>query len=143
MTLRRFWTFLEGKVGTLSIETGKFIASDASLLSTQITSSGDGGNLILKADAVELTNNAQIVALSQGTGKAGNINLTTAKNFSATNSQILTSSIQSSGGNINLTAENIRLFGNSDIRTNVFSGAGGGGNITLTANSIIALNDSS
>ncbi|MHC5856008.1 two-partner secretion domain-containing protein [Nostoc sp.] len=131
-----------GKAGTLSIETREFIASDGSVLSTQTTSSGDGGNLILKADAVELTNNAQIVALSQGTGKAGNINLTTAKNFSATNSQILTSSIQSSGGTINLSAENIRLFGNSDIRTNVFSGAGGGGNITLTANSIIALNDS-
>ncbi|BAY22236.1 filamentous hemagglutinin-like protein [Calothrix sp. NIES-2100] len=131
-----------GKAGTLSIETGEFIASDGSVLSTQTTSSGDGGNLIIKADAVELTNNAQIVAASEGTGKAGNINLTTARNLNANNSQILTSSLQSSGGNINLTAENIRLFGNSDIRTNVFSGAGGGGNITLTANSIIALNDS-
>ncbi|MEH2193597.1 MAG: filamentous hemagglutinin N-terminal domain-containing protein [Nostoc sp.] len=131
-----------GKAGTLTIQTGEFIASDGSVLSTQTTSSGDGGNLILKANAVELTDNSQIAALSQGTGKAGNINLSIAKNFSATNSQILTSSIQSSGGSINLTAKNIHLFGNSDIRTNVFNGAGGGGNITLTANSIIALNDS-
>ncbi|PHJ61276.1 hypothetical protein VF14_09635 [Nostoc linckia z18] len=131
-----------GKAGTFTLETGEFIARDGSVISTKTTSSGDGGNLIIKADAVELTDNAQIVALSEGTGKAGNINLNAARNLIATNSNISTSSIQSSGGNININAENIRLFGNSDIRTNVFTGAGGGGDITLSANSIIALDDS-
>ncbi|MBD2612218.1 filamentous hemagglutinin N-terminal domain-containing protein [Nostoc punctiforme FACHB-252] len=131
-----------GKAGTLTLETGELIAGDGSVLSTKTTSSGDGGNLNIKADAVELTDNAQIVALSEGTGKAGNINLNAARNLIATNSNISTSSIQSSGGNININAENIRLFGNSDIRTNVFTGAGGGGDITLSANSIIALDDS-
>jgi filamentous hemagglutinin family protein len=131
-----------GKAGTLTLETGELIAGDGSVISTQSTSSGDGSNLIIKADAVKLTDNAQIVALSEGTGKAGNINLNVVRNLNATNSNISTSSLESSGGTINISAENIRLFGDSDIRTNVFSGAGGGGNITLTANSIIALDDS-
>nr|MDZ8058206.1 hypothetical protein [Nostoc sp. EkiNYC01] len=131
-----------GKAGNFTLETGELIVSDGSVISTKTSSSGDGGNLIIKADAVKLTDNTQILALSEGTGKAGNINLSATRNLNATNSNISTSSIQSSGGNININAENIRLFGNSDIRTNVFTGAGGGGKITLTANSIIALDDS-
>ncbi|NJO66482.1 MAG: S-layer family protein, partial [Leptolyngbyaceae cyanobacterium RM1_405_57] len=39
-------------------------------------------------------------------------------------------------------ASNIRLFGNSDITTRVNEGAGRGGNITVTADSVLAFDDS-
>ncbi|MEC4815924.1 MAG: filamentous hemagglutinin N-terminal domain-containing protein [Scytonema sp. PMC 1069.18] len=131
-----------GKAGNLGLDTRQLIVSDGSAISTQTINAGDGGNLSINVDSLELTGNAQIIAESTGTGQAGNIDMNASGLVSANNSNITTSSLQSSGGIINIKAENIRLFGDTNIRTNVFTGAGGGGNITLTANSIIALNDS-
>lgn len=41
-----------------------------------------------------------------------------------------------------ITADNILLRGDSDIRTNVVTGSNNGGNITITADSVIAFDDS-
>jgi filamentous hemagglutinin family protein len=131
-----------GKAGNLNLATKKLIVQDGSAISTQTLAAGDGGNLNVNADSVELASKAQIIAQSEGTGKAGNINLNAQGQLTAINADILTSSVNSSGGTINIKAKDIRLFSDSNIRTNVFSGAGGGGDITLTANFIIALNDS-
>jgi hypothetical protein len=81
-------------------------------------------------------------AQSQGTGTAGNLRIRARGNVIFEDSNLTTSSEQSSGGAIFVTARDIRLFGNSDITTFVNSGAGGGGDITLRANSILAFGDS-
>jgi hypothetical protein len=85
---------------------------------------------------------ASISSESLGEGNAANLNITVWDTLQANNGTIATSAEQSTGDVITITAKNIRLFGDSDITSRVGSGAGNGGNINLTADSIIALDDS-
>ncbi|MGB6296198.1 MAG: filamentous hemagglutinin N-terminal domain-containing protein [Rivularia sp. (in: cyanobacteria)] len=117
-------------------------ANSGIFANTASNSTGDGGVINLQANSLSINNSAQITAQSLGSAAAGNININLGSTLQAENSNIQTTSEESSGGAINITAKDIRLFGDSDIATNVFSGEGGGGDITLNANTIIALDDS-
>ncbi len=125
--------FGQGDAGNLTIEAKKanlifdssVISSTAggSLLSGTITS-GQAGDILIKGRSLSLTNNI-IQTNTVGQGNAGNIALDIQDNVSLTNSLIfgvVTQSATGQGGNVTI--------------------AGGGGNITLTANTIIALEDS-
>ncbi|XHX78618.1 MAG: filamentous hemagglutinin N-terminal domain-containing protein [Stenomitos frigidus ULC029] len=105
-------------------------------------SSGDGGNIQIKARSLFLYDQAVISAQSEGTGNAGTIALSLRDRLQALDSQILTTSTQAAGGNIAIAARIIALRGNSDLTTSVLSGTGSGGNITLGARAIVALDDS-
>ncbi|OKH44125.1 hypothetical protein NIES2101_28825, partial [Calothrix sp. HK-06] len=131
-----------GSAGNIDITTGSLSMVGDGGLSTGTSGNGNAGNINIKAKQISLSSNAYIESQSDSAGKAGNITITSGGIFSANDSRITTSALQSSGGTISIKAANIRLFGNSDITTNVENGAGGGGDITLTANSIIALGDS-
>ena len=132
---QRLIQFDKGVLANVSANTGVFA-------NTTFDSKGKGGNIKFKVNNLSLADNAEISALSEGTGNAGNINVESNKLIDAVNSNIITTSAQSSGGAINITAKDIRLFGDSDIATNVFNGEGGGGDITLNASTIVALDDS-
>ncbi|MGQ4650627.1 beta strand repeat-containing protein [Lyngbya aestuarii] len=109
---------------------------------TSSNSTGVGGTITLNTNTLSLSDRSQISANSQGTGKAGGIDITVAETLTLNNSDITTASTQSAGGAINITASDIRLYEDGDITTSVFSGAGGGGNITINADSVIAYDDS-
>ncbi|MBD2677112.1 MULTISPECIES: filamentous hemagglutinin N-terminal domain-containing protein [Nostoc] len=111
------------------------------LAATTANSSGDGGTISLSANNLYLTE-AQISARSEGLGDAGNININIKENYVGNDSPISARSEQSGGGNINITARNIRLQNDADIRTDLLIGEGSGGNIFLSADTIIALEDS-
>ncbi|MBF2046915.1 MAG: filamentous hemagglutinin N-terminal domain-containing protein [Elainella sp. C42_A2020_010] len=110
--------------------------------STGEDSSGNGGNITVNTIFLELDNGARISARSQGSGIAGNINVDANGMIVIADSDITTSAANSSGGSINLTSERIRLRGDGDIRTEVASDVGNGGDITLTADSVVAFDDS-
>ncbi|WNZ27480.1 filamentous hemagglutinin N-terminal domain-containing protein [Leptolyngbya sp. NK1-12] len=114
----------------------------ASGIFANTSSSGDGGRVSLNARSLSLTDRAAISARSQGEGVAGNIILNVDETLNVINSDITTSAANSSGGSINLTSERIRLRGDGDIRTEVASDVGNGGDITLTADSVVAFDDS-
>ncbi|RUT08288.1 hypothetical protein DSM106972_014560 [Dulcicalothrix desertica PCC 7102] len=135
-------TTSNGAAGNAIINAGDLSISDGAEIAASTSGTGKAGDIIINASGVELNRNVRILASSTGSGTAGNINLTTTGRIRATDSNIQTSSLNSSGGKIDIAAERILLFGDSNIQTNVFTGAGGGGDITLTANYIIALNDS-
>ncbi|BAZ50272.1 hypothetical protein NIES4103_28880 [Nostoc sp. NIES-4103] len=148
-------TFDSGKSGDITIN-----ATDSITISTNLNtvtglfagtgSTGNGGrisisttNFNLFTSDLNLSNNLAVVSTrSQGQGIAGDINITAKKNFNASNGAIRAISEQSDGGNIDITARNINLRNNSDIRTDLSSGSGRGGNILLSADTIIALEDS-
>ena len=109
---------------------------------TAPNSSGNGGNITIDPTLVILRNGATVAVNSQGFGQGGDINVIVNGLFSATDSTITTSADRSSGGAIFIQAKDIRLIGDSDISTRVGSGAGTGGDIVLTADSIIAFDDS-
>ena len=114
--------------------------SESGLLTiTTANSSGNGGNIALSTESLNLNSKGLISTQSNGTGKAGNISIDVRSNFEATNGNILTSA-QFSGGDVKIISKSIRLRENSDIQTNVVNGTGG--SITLSADSIVALNDS-
>lgn len=106
------------------------------------TSTGNGGNIVLNTTRLNLFAGGKISAQSQGTGRAGNVEIAANGNFKAQDGSILTSAKSGGGGNIEIAAHNMLLQGNSDIRTDLAQGQGSGGNIALKANTIVALNDS-
>ena len=104
---------------------------------------GSGGNIIVDARQLTLTDGAEITSRSEGAGSAGNITLSIIPGtIRIADSAIQASATQTSGGAITINANNIQLFGDADIRTEVTNGSGGGGNITIAANFLIALDDS-
>jgi filamentous hemagglutinin family protein len=71
-------TFGIGKAGNIEIvTTGKYTADNASTILAVTTSEGDAGNITLNAKSVTLTAGSELVPLSIGKGKAGNLTVTT------------------------------------------------------------------
>jgi large exoprotein involved in heme utilization and adhesion len=133
---------LTGQARSELIETLAKLGIDANGAIQETT--GDGGNIRITANTLRMNDSAEIIATTDGSGKAGNIDINLRDRLVLKDrADILTRSQKTSGGEINLTAPVILLRNNSNIKTNVSSGIGTGGSITLTAPSgIILLEDS-
>jgi filamentous hemagglutinin family protein len=136
-----------GKGGNINIGSEQSSVEQLSITNgaeISVSSLGEGkaGELGISANFLNLNNDAVISSQSESTFDAGNITLDIADSVQATDSSISTSSSQSSGGNLTIAGGNIRLRGNTKITTNIFSGEGSGGNIDVTADSVIAFDDS-
>jgi filamentous hemagglutinin family protein len=127
----------EGNAGEVEITTSSLQVLNGAQISSSTLGQGQGGELTVNVNSLKLDNNAVIASLSSTSFEAGNINLNIANSLQATDSEISTNSIQSSGGNLTISAGDIQLRGNSDIRTDINSGSEGGGDINLTADSIV------
>ncbi len=107
-----------------------------------VRSLGNAGNLNITADFIRLDNQGFLEATSL-LGEGGNIQVVAQLLELRRNSSISTSAGllggSGSGGNIKINADFVVgvLSENSDIRANAF--AGSGGNITITANAIFGL----
>jgi filamentous hemagglutinin family protein len=104
--------------------------------------SGDAGELSLETSRLLLRDGAEISSNSLGEGRAGDINIKVRDTLEANNGTIRTDSDRSPGGALTIEAGDIRLWGDSDIRSSVASGKDNGGEIKLTADSILAFDDS-
>ena len=111
-------------------------------LFTESEGSGDAGNLTIDTGRLLVRDGTLISSRSFREGTAGDINITARDTLQVNNGTIRTNSTQSPGGAITINAGDIRLFGDSDIISNVASGADNGGNIDLEAGSILAFDDS-
>ncbi|PSB32986.1 beta strand repeat-containing protein [Chlorogloea sp. CCALA 695] len=140
----------EGKGGHLQIvahDSVELIGTSAnsqfaSGLSVRSQGSGDSGNLTIDTGRLLVQGGAVISSRSSGEGTSGNTDITARETLQADDGTISTSTSRSGGGAIAIKAGNIRLVGDSDIRGNVASGADDGGNITLTADYILAFDNS-
>ncbi|MBD2303549.1 filamentous hemagglutinin N-terminal domain-containing protein [Nostoc sp. FACHB-190] len=131
----RLASFGENIVNNQGAESGLFA-------NTAPGSTGNGGNIIIDPDQVNLNNNARISVNSQGQGDAGSIFLT-ANNLTLNNSSTISAATASGeGGNINLNIANLlRLRNNSPI-TATANGTGNGGNININTTFLVANQDS-
>ncbi|HHP7230515.1 MAG TPA: filamentous hemagglutinin N-terminal domain-containing protein [Xenococcaceae cyanobacterium] len=140
----------EGDGGNINLTAGNSLnlSQNSAISGTVFKGSiGSGGDINIVSQNLSLTENSEISSENQAEGNAGNINIGLSNNIRLqkvflNSSNITTAANQAAGGEINVTAEDIRLQGDSNILTNVNSGADNGGNITLTADSIIAFDDS-
>jgi filamentous hemagglutinin family protein len=69
--------------------------------------SGEGGNLFLQAEIVQLRRNSTITATAGGTGNGGNISITAPIILGLENSDIIANAFQGNGGNIQITTQGI------------------------------------
>ena len=132
----------EGNAGDIAIKTGNLIATEGAQIQGDTSGAGDGGTIDITTNNLAIEDEAEISVSSEGDGNAGSISARVRDSFEANNSFVFSRSDRSSGGEISIDAGSIRLTGDSNIRTNVESGTGGGGNITLSADSIVAFDDS-
>ena len=101
--------------GNITIITDKLIVSDAAEVNVDSQGSGDAGNLEITASSIRLDNGGKLTAVSSGEG----------------------------GGNISLQNLDLLLLrSNSEIATDATAGSGDGGNININTNLLIGLENS-
>ncbi|MBD2102469.1 filamentous hemagglutinin N-terminal domain-containing protein [Leptolyngbya sp. FACHB-261] len=134
----------QGKAGPIvALTTGPVSLSDSGMFSTvESEGRGKGGNIVITAGALNLTDGSLLRADTTGQGNAGNILVQSQGPVLADNSSFSTFALSFKGGDINIDASDIRLLEGSDIVTSVLTGDQNGGRITLTADTIVALGDS-
>ncbi|MBN8564835.1 MAG: filamentous hemagglutinin N-terminal domain-containing protein [Leptolyngbya sp. UWPOB_LEPTO1] len=139
--------YSEGSAGNVDIITGKLSIRDGSFLATSSDSIGQGGNLRVKADTVEIigrTPNEEFssflgsLALRNGSA-AGNTELITRSLRIVNGGSLSTSSLgKGKGGNLQVQADSIELIGASPITqqssgiTSQARAEGNAGNISVT-----------
>lgn len=92
---------------------------------------GAGGDVLLEATVLQLSDGARLSSSSLGDGLAGNIGITLGDSLVMQGSTIATQAVLSDGGNIHIVAPRLIRLGSSQITTSVQSGTGGGGNIFI------------
>ena len=113
-----------GNAGNLSITTGQLIVSDGAVVSAFTVGEGDGGNLTVNAsESVQvigtLANNSRrrssLLVQTQGTGKAGNVSITTGQLIVSDGALVSASAFGlGDGGNLTVDAsESVQLIGTS------------------------------
>ncbi|MGL6337696.1 MAG: hypothetical protein ACRC80_00990, partial [Waterburya sp.] len=139
-------TYSAGNGGNINVEADDILIAGSeenfsSAIEAFSVGSGDGGTIDISVNKLNIRDNAAIAVLSIGDGNAGQIFAQVRDSLDMDNGFLSSSSDRSSGGEIAISAGSIRLRGNSNISTFVNSG-GSGGNLTLTADSIVAFDDS-
>ncbi|MGV2827545.1 hypothetical protein [Myxosarcina sp. GI1(2024)] len=112
---------------------GLFTSSDTLL--------GEAGDISLSTTSLDMQNGGRMSSRSLGMGRAGNLSLDVRGDINISDGEISTVSLMSSGGNININTQDM-LLKNTNVASSVFLGANNGGNIQITADSIIAFDDS-
>jgi filamentous hemagglutinin family protein len=125
-----FEPFQDDILERLEAETGLFA-------STTDRASGDGGNINIDTDSLNISNDALISASSLGSGNGGVINITGRESNLDRRSGISASTASGQGGEISLNlSENLRLSNNSRISAQAFNEADGG-NIIIDAQFVV------
>ncbi|AUT00552.1 filamentous hemagglutinin [Nostoc sp. CENA543] len=139
--LREFFTLpniLTANAGSVTINTPKLLLTDGGTVSVTSQGTGNGGNLQIAANQIQLKNRGLIQAQTES-GNGGNISLQVGGFLLLRDRSHITAtaSSQGNGGNININAPIITGLENSDIIANAVQGRGG--NIQITTQGMIGL----
>jgi filamentous hemagglutinin family protein len=132
-----------GAGGTVSVTATDTIdiAGQESGFSASTAGQGRGGDVLLQARQIRLTDGAIISAESTGLGNAGNVTIATSDTVLSTNGNIVARATQADGGNIQITAPNFLRLRDSRITAEVGGGAQTvGGNITIDPQFVVLQN---
>ena len=129
---------LTANAGTVSITTPNLTLTDGGTVSVTSQGSGNGGNININADTIQLKNKGFIQAQTES-GNGGNITLQTTNLLFLRDNSLISSTAggNGNGGNININAPIIVGLNNSDIVANAVRGRGG--NIQITTQGIFGL----
>ncbi len=129
---------LTANAGSVSVTTPSLILTDHGTVSVTSQGTGNGGNLNITSDRIQLKNQGLIQAQTES-GNGGNINLQVGNLLLLRDRSNITATAggNGNGGNININAPIIAGLENSDIVANAVRGRGG--NIQITTQGIIGL----
>ena len=146
-------TFGQGNAGELKITTGQLIVSDGAQVSASTRAQGNGANLTVDAsESVQLVGTSAsgefssgLFALTQGTGNAGELKITTGQLIVSDGAVVSASTRgERNGGKLTVNAsESVQLVGTSaDGRfpsrlTTQTEGTGNGGDVSITTEQLI------
>ena len=114
-------TFGSGKGGDIRIEATDIQLDNQAILNTSTSAQGDAGDILIKdANQVLVDNNSQLTAETSGSGKPGNIDITSqiitvGKNARLSATATETASNLEGGANINLKTPNLNIAGELGI----------------------------
>ncbi|MDZ7952358.1 filamentous hemagglutinin N-terminal domain-containing protein [Nostoc sp. DedQUE09] len=130
-----------GSAGNLEIETGQLIVQDGARISasTFAKSTGQGGNIIVKAEELNVLNGGEVTVSSRGTGNAGLLTVNANSITLDTQGKLTGTTASGRGGNISLQARDLILIRNRSAIATTAGNNGNGGNIRIDAPFIIAL----
>ena len=120
-----------GNGGNITITADAVEVSDSARITTASSSSGNGGDTTINAGTIRVSGNGTITATSTNSGTAGNLNLSVSDSLTIDNSEITTSAAQSDGGDITIRAQQLVYLNNGAITTSVQGADGNGGNIDI------------
>lgn len=114
-----------GASGNVTIETGRLIVENGGSISVRNDGSGSGGLLTVNAGSIFVANTGGITAAT-ASGEGGNINLRS-DNLQLRDRGTITATAggTGNGGNITLDANTLAALGNSDITANSVASQGG------------------
>lgn len=113
----------------------------SSRIAATTSTSGNGGEVSIRAKTLTLQNQAQITVSSSASGNAGNLNISANSLRLSDHSSLRAETNAGDQGNIRIDADTIGLNRNSLISANA-QGTATGGNITLNAIALIARGNS-
>jgi filamentous hemagglutinin family protein len=132
-----------GIAGNITIDTGRLLLQDKSVIGVESTGSGNAGNIIVNSRSIELKNQSEINAQTTES-QGGNIvfqdvDLLLLRTGSFISTTAGTAQAGGDGGNITFNGKFIVGVAqeNSDISANAFTGRGG--NVVLNAQGIFGL----
>ncbi|MCK5877855.1 MAG: hypothetical protein KAG43_09485, partial [Candidatus Marithrix sp.] len=139
--------FLSGPAnsGSINIESENIDIVGNNLLTgiySDSYTSGQGGNITVKTNNLNINNSGSISASSASTGNAGQINIQ-ANNIHLTNQgNISTKAENATGGNVLISTPNLLYLQKGEIITSVHGGTGDGGSINISHPTFVVLNQS-
>ncbi|OKH55201.1 filamentous hemagglutinin [Calothrix sp. HK-06] len=136
--LLRLPNTLTANAGSISVTTPSLILTDNGTVSVTSQGTGNGGNLNITSDRIQLKNQGLIQAQTES-GNGGNISLQVGSLLLTRDRSNITATAggNGNGGNININAPIIAGLENSDIVANAVQGRGG--NIQIATQGIIGL----
>ena len=133
----------QGDAGSLTINAPNMVVSfDRGFAFSNVTSTGNSGGINITSGSLQLSNNAQLIANSQGQGNAGSVNII-ASNMITFDQGSAFSNVTSTGnsGGINITTGTLQLSNNAALSSSVFADAkGNSGGINVTTGSLFVNN---
>ncbi|MEM9006180.1 MAG: filamentous hemagglutinin N-terminal domain-containing protein [Cyanobacteria bacterium P01_F01_bin.86] len=116
---------LDGRAGSISIETPQLFVQNGGAIRVQNDGPGDAGNLNVDAESIQIRSGGQVVATTSG-GDGGSINISSDSLLLADQSAISATAVEEGrGGNVTVNSAAIALIGNSRISANAELGSGG------------------
>jgi filamentous hemagglutinin family protein len=103
-----------GDAGSLTVNAGSINLDNQSSI-TAATTSGEGGNIFLRSQNLQLKNNSFITAAAGGSGSGGNIDIDTDTLAALENSSIIANAFEGRGGNITINTQGLFFSPDSTI----------------------------